>query len=253
MTAGERFQGWIGGAASFFADRARNWMASWLLKGVEDTFEDLETKPRETLTKILDELIASPDTPDTIKPTLEKIRAHKSPAWLTTILIMVGGMLLATVFSQFTPTIGGIRYAAERLAKLHRLDPAEVIAAWRRDPEKYEKYFEDLKDQGWDDDRIEALKFYTLLRLDPLTITLLYRRNPEEYEKLWQDLKDQGWDDERIDAYKELVNIIPPLSDMVRFADFGSFDPEIIELWREFYDAPDWIAEPMALLGVTRE
>jgi len=42
-----------------------------------------------------------------------------------------------------------------------RLDPSSTMTAWRRDPAAYEKYLKDLKDQGWDDDRIEALKLIT--------------------------------------------------------------------------------------------
>jgi len=49
---------------------------------------------------------------------------------------------------------------------------------------------------------------------------------------------------------KQYQAMIPPLTDMIRFADFGSFDPEIIEAWREFYDAPSWIREPMSLSGI---
>ncbi|GAH66134.1 unnamed protein product, partial [marine sediment metagenome] len=48
-----------------------------------------------------------------------------------------------------------------------RLDPMSVITAWRRDKAKYEKLFKDLKDQGWTDDRIEALKFVTLYYPSP--------------------------------------------------------------------------------------
>ena len=209
MTAGERFRAWVDGVATSWADRLRGWMASWILKGVEDTFEDLEPKPREALTKIIDELIASPATPDTIKPTLKKIRAHGSPAWLTTILIMLGAMVGATLLAQFTPSIGGLRYAAERIAKLYRFDPATITSIWRRDKPAYEKF--------------------------------------------WEDLKDQGWDEERIEVAKELAKIIPPLPDMVRFADFSAFDPEVIEKWREFYDAPGWISDPMSLIGITNE
>ena len=42
-----------------------------------------------------------------------------------------------------------------------RLDPMSVITAWRRDPATYEQWFKDLKDMGWSDERIEALKFAT--------------------------------------------------------------------------------------------
>lgn len=43
----------------------------------------------------------------------------------------------------------------------YRLDPATVVTAWRRDKILYEKLFKDLEDQGWDLDRIEALKLAT--------------------------------------------------------------------------------------------
>ena len=90
-------------------------------------------------------------------------------------------------------------------------------------------------------------------RLDPTTITSAWLRDKPGYEWLWQDLNDLGYGDKKIDVIKELAKIIPPLADMVRFADFSAFDPEVIEAWREFYDAPDWITEPMKLLGITNE
>ncbi|GAI14948.1 unnamed protein product, partial [marine sediment metagenome] len=90
-------------------------------------------------------------------------------------------------------------------------------------------------------------------RLDPLSIINLWRRDPETYEQYFDDLRDQGWSDERLEALRELAKILPPLPDMVRFADFSAFDPEVIAEWRQFYDAPDWIREPMALIGITNE
>ena len=62
-------------------------------------------------------------------------------------------------------------------------------------------------------------------RFDPGTITRIWLRDKPAYEKYWEDLKAHGWDDERIEVAKELAKIIPPLADMVRFADYSSFDP----------------------------
>jgi len=93
-------------------------------------------------------------------------------------------------------------------------------------------------------------------RLDPSTITRLWLRGfPDEArkEEWWDDLREQGWSPEKIEAAKELAKAIPPLSDMVRFADFSAFDPEVIEKWREFYDAPEWLLKPFELLGITNE
>ncbi|MBA7583151.1 hypothetical protein ES708_25091 [subsurface metagenome] len=43
------------------------------------------------------------------------------------------------------------------------------------------------------------------------------------------------------------------MADMVRFADFSAFDPDVIAKWRQFYDAEPWITEPFSLIGITNE
>lgn len=90
-------------------------------------------------------------------------------------------------------------------------------------------------------------------RLDSATVIRAWLRDKSKYEWLWDDLRDQGFSEGRIAVTEELAKIIPPLADMVRFADFSALDPEVIEAWREFYDAPGWITEPMSLLGITNE
>lgn len=78
-------------------------------------------------------------------------------------------------------------------------------------------------------------------------------RGEEFSEDIFNDLRKLGWNEERIELFKKLAYIIPPLPDMTRFADFGAFDSEIIKEWREFYDAPSWIKEPFAKIGVAGE
>ena len=90
-------------------------------------------------------------------------------------------------------------------------------------------------------------------RADPSLIGRIWLRDKEAWDWLWDDLRDLGYDERRLAAAQELVKIIPPLADMVRFADFSAFDPEVIAQWRQFYDAPSWISDPMSLIGITNE
>lgn len=89
--------------------------------------------------------------------------------------------------------------------------------------------------------------------LDPELAIRAWRRDPGKYEKFIQDLRHGGWSEDRIEAWKFITLAYPPVPDMVRFADFGSFDPEVIAKWREFYDAPGWITEPFKLIGIINE
>jgi len=95
-----------------------------------------------------------------------------------------------------------------------RLDPGSVITAWRRDPAKYEMLFQDLKDSGWNDDRIEALKFFTLYYPSPAELVHWTAREVFEPDKIAKyglmadadklrrdDFYKAGMDDEQIDNH----------------------------------------------------
>ncbi len=105
-------------------------------------------------------------------------------------------------------------------------------------------------------DAYEAQATYETERLSPdAALRLLWKLYKGEGlpEELINDLRDQGWSEERIKLSIEDSKVVPPLADMVRFADYSSFDPEVIEKWREFYDAPDWIREPFKQIGLVGE
>lgn len=95
-----------------------------------------------------------------------------------------------------------------------RLDPMSVITAWRRDSAKYEKLFDDLRHQGWTNDRIEALKFFTLYYPSPAELVHWTAREvfePNKIEKYGlmdsidklrrDDFYKAGMNDEQIDNH----------------------------------------------------
>ncbi|GAI73679.1 unnamed protein product, partial [marine sediment metagenome] len=74
---------------------------------------------------------------------------------------VVVGSLIGTFMGWAAPISRWTSYVGDKILKSFRFDPGSIVTAWRRDKAKYEKLFDDLKDQGWSDDRIEALKFVT--------------------------------------------------------------------------------------------
>jgi len=121
----------------------------------------LEKSLREQLKPLLTRLKEAEGLPDDIKDILDK--ATEEPGWIHLAALMpyLIGMLMGVGMSSSMP-LGNIgSYTLDNLLRSARLDPMSIITAWRRDPVKYEKLFDDLKDRGWNDDRIEALKFYS--------------------------------------------------------------------------------------------
>lgn len=233
--------------------RLGNWFAEFLAWGLEIILDVLGKVAAPLLTPLIEKIEATGKVPPELQPILNEMKSPKGEfaAMLGTSagFSATGGIISSTL----GPFLKLLEYEGLRVAKTYRLDPASAAAYWLRDKVAHEKFFEDLRDQGWHENKIEILKKLVEIRLDPDTITRIWLRDKAKYEKWWTDLEHQGWTPDRIEVAKELANIIPPLADMVRFADFGSFDPEIIALWRAFYDAPAWITEPMALLGITGE
>ncbi|GAH93258.1 unnamed protein product, partial [marine sediment metagenome] len=208
-TPAERFTEWIDGLSERWKDRLRGWMVSWAVRSITDALEDMTPEQKASVDSIVDRLRDDPNMPEYLKPFLEQSKKKGHPALIVVGIVFAAMMVIGMILGFFRPLARLSEYLQERIFKTYRLDPLSIINLWRRDPETYEQYFDDLRDQGWSDERLEALR--------------------------------------------ELAKILPPVPDMVRFADFSAFDPEVIAKWREFYDAPGWIADPMSLIGITNE
>lgn len=209
MLPADRFRAWIDSLSEDWKDRLRGWMASWLMQGFDELVGEQEPQIIGLTKDTLDKIKATPGIPPELLAMLEKATTT--------------GDLVSVIFGWMMTVIGAIPAMFGLGAPLGR---------------------------SWEYTQERAIKSY---RLDPATVNLIWLRDKAAYEKHFEDLRDQGWDEDRIAVAQELSNIIPPLADMVRFADYSSFDPEVIAKWRQFYDAPGWISDPFALLGVTGE
>jgi len=159
---GDRLRDWIDGLGEAWKDRLRGWMASWLSRGFTELIEILEPEAIDMFQAQFNKLRDAPDTPQDIKDLLNKLTAGTQPLPLLIAIPLGLAMLIPTATSIARPLGDVLEYHQQKVFHSFRLDPMSVITAWRRDPSAYEQYFDDLKDQGWTDERIEALKFFTL-------------------------------------------------------------------------------------------
>ncbi len=148
-------------------DRLRGWMMSWVMGGVIDFLERDEPAAIDNVRDMITKIKTNPNTPQELKDMLERIEGGGSWFMIVIVVIMAVQMAIQTISTLWVPTGKQMSHGEERIAQTHRLDPLSVITAWRRDKPAYEKYFDDLRDQGWSDDRIDALKFLTLFYPSP--------------------------------------------------------------------------------------
>jgi hypothetical protein len=161
MGISNRINDWVEDRRKAWGSALGNFLLGALSSGVKKYLDDREPEIIDTTKETIAKILSQPNIPPDLKTLLEKSTQTGDiftviTGWLMTIL--------GSVFALFQ--LGGPigqtwAYAQDQAVRSFRLDPLSVITAWRRDPEKYEAYFNDLKDQGWSDGRIEALKFFT--------------------------------------------------------------------------------------------
>ncbi|MBA7573635.1 hypothetical protein ES708_15433 [subsurface metagenome] len=225
MTAGERFRNWVDGIASGWADRLREWMASWLAWGMELLLDIVGRGMGKRLDVIIDAFAEKYDIPPDIAADVKEAWKGEGE-WQAILGGAAGGTAVGSLIgSTIGPWLKLLEYVGLKIAKPFRSDPALVITAWRRDKVKYEKLFEDLKDQGWDDDRIEALKFATLFYPAPADLIRWQAREVFEPEMIAR----YGLDSEFGAIEKE------------PFYKAGMTDEQILNYWRAHWEHASWM------------
>jgi len=225
MTAGDRFKKWIDDFAMSIKDRLRGWMASWLAGGMEGFTTSLEPDVIDAMRETLTSISLEPDLPAGLRTAIEKTLGKGNimeVAWGYGMLMLSA---IPAILGGAQPLGNLISYKHEKLTQSYRLDPMSVITAWRRDPEKYAGLFDDLKDLGWSEDRIEALKFYTQFYPGPADLIRWQAREVFEPEMIAR----YGLDSEFGAIDKE------------PFYKAGMTDDQILNYWRAHWEHASWM------------
>lgn len=161
MTAGERFKSWIEGLSNSWKDQLRGWFARWFSEGAEQFTSSLEPDTIAMMRATLEKLRDNPNTPPEMRDMINKSMVEGNLfqvlyGWMLALITAVPALL-----GSGQPMGNLFKYDQDWALRSERLGPSEVLSAWRRDKLANEKYFNDLREKGWSDARIEALKFIT--------------------------------------------------------------------------------------------
>ena len=251
MALADRFRDWIDSLADAWKERLSGWMVSWATRSITDALEDMTPEQRASVDTIIDNVRDNPNTPDFLKPFLEQTRVKGSPALIVVAVVFGVIMIIGLIQGTFRPLGNLSEYLQEKATKSYRLDPMAVITAWRRDKPTYEKYFDDLRDQGWSDERIEALKFFTLFYPAPADLVnwqakevfepnmiAKYGLKDELGELRREDFYKAGMSDEQIDNYWMAHWEHPEFRTVVEMLRRTDFTEEDMRAWFRLVEIP---------------
>jgi len=225
MLPGARFAAWLSNIAFGWKLPVGEWIREWISKAVLNAFEDMEPGAIEAMRPALLKQIKDPLVPEELKTLYRAAIEPGNP------INTVGGIItlllqsLGTLLGGSQPLSNIMRYTQDKVLETYRLDPQTIITAWRRDPKTFEPFFEDLKEQGWSEPRINALKFSTLFLPNADEQTFWLAR--EVYEPAMRE--KYGLDAE-----------LPVYAD-TDFAKIGVTPEQMTNKWRAHWQHASWI------------
>jgi hypothetical protein len=224
VAAGDRFKGWVENTASSWSEGVGGWFTGLLVKALALALNPVFNAMREYGHGALGQLRDDPSTPPEVRDFLSTyvIPVGSGGEMLGSIFTFMGA--LAALMQLGGPAGRMYQYVEEKLIHSFRLDPSSVITAWRRDQAAYEHLFDDLKDQGWDADRIEALKFVTQFYPGPSDLVRFQAREVFEPDMISR----YGLDD-------EFGGI-----DLEPFRKAGMTDEITLYYWRAHWEHASW-------------
>lgn len=158
MGLGDRISSWAESWAEGIKDKLRGWFLRSLSEGAERLFDDMEPELLDQIRPQLESLRDNPQLPPQIKDTLEKALSPKSFAFVPILIALLVGMAMSSVMSALGPALRRVTQATDREVESARLDPLTVMRVWLRDKPTWEWLFEDLRDQGFSNERIAVFQ-----------------------------------------------------------------------------------------------
>ena len=198
---GELFGRAIGLFSSYFRERVFNRI-----------FEEIESEYGDALASTLDEIRQMPNIPPAMREIADKLSKRQHPVWWMAALAFIAAFGFQFAGGIINPFVKIASYKGERVAHSARFDPDLAYAAARR--LKDESFLEDLKELGYSDKHIEALKELTKFWPSPSDIITWLAKEVFEPSAISRFGLDEGLSE--VMGHKELFDQIGIDEDMIR-------------------------------------
>jgi hypothetical protein len=133
--------------------------------------------------------------------------------------------------------------ASARTTKGARFGPSEYQELFRRYPANPQRFEDDLRDQGYSEERIQYINNLAQTLPQPDILMAYQQRYKNDWSGFPEWLKVLGFRQTAIDMYVELAKRIPPIQDLIRMGVREAFDEKIAAQYQTDQDYPEPFGE----------
>lgn len=205
---------------------------------VDYFLEKFAAGARPFLAPYLNKLDTYPFLPPEFKATLRELRGT-DPLTVTAITIMCTmAVVMAAVQGLIAPFARRIGQEVDHVAQSGVMPAPQAFAALKRGSLSADKYRDTLKDAGWSDELVTAFEAILQQRVPAEALGHLKLREFINETQFRAELTKRGWTSEDIGYILKLMDVIPPLPDIIRMAVREAFTPGVVERFQLHAELP---------------
>lgn len=212
-------------------NRARYGISDTLRHAVDNVFENIERPMLDLVGPVLDDVLALPQLPGSVRNLISKVRAGTHPAPALGLLALLPLVLFPIVSSLFSGLFALITFVSNKTFKPNRLDFGTWWTAQKRDARHRGAMIRELEDQGWTQEQIGAAELVASRILSVGEILVAYHRQQIGHPDAVARLRALGYEDREAAILFNLGEQLPSPSDLVRFAVREAWRDDIAAAW----------------------
>jgi len=206
-------------------NRLKETVSDTLRHALESLMESLEIPAVQMLRPLINRALANPELPVEVRELGTQLLSGDHPVELAAIIPIAVGIVLGIFTGAFAPFTRVAAYWMDREVKSARLDPGTAIHAKWRDPLASGLANQDLRDQGFSDERIKIAEMVAKDRLGIGDLITLWRRGMLNDLGLVNRAARVGFELGELEDLKQATERIPGPADLVQF--------QLREAWRD--------------------
>jgi len=207
----------------------------------------------QSVSPILNEILAAPDCPGWLREYLQGIKEH--PGQISTVLAagLSGAASSAVAGSVLTSLLAPVTYGVNRKVRPARPDISAIMAMAYRQATDSGTLTGWEQDVGWPDAAIQAFSEIARPRLGVMDEILSSYRRQQTPEAARSELEKKGFKREDVDKLFELSHVLPGIPDLIHMMVREAFRPDVVAKWGYDQDYPGQMDQFAKMQGLDPE